>query len=130
VLGPSPFALPAPTFRFKALALAAGRAPLGGPRESALAALMGARLASGLLGPTPLPGEARATRADAARGWLGSIAVPSVTKVAVSRLIEASGRSDLAAVATAMAKVTEVTAPYLDRAAHSELELFCAALRG
>ena len=130
MLGPSPHALPAPAFRFRSLVIAAGRAPLGGPRESALAALMGALLAAGLLGPTPLPSDARATRADAARSWLGSIALPPVTKVAVSRLIEAAGRNDLSAVATAMGKVTEVTAPYLDRAAQSELERFCAALRG
>ncbi len=110
--------------------LAAGRAPRGGPRESALAALMGARLAAGLLGPTPLASDARATRADAARGWLGSIAVPPVAKVAVARLIEATGRDDLARVAMAMSKVTEVAAPYLDRAAQAELERFCAALRG
>lgn len=131
VLGPSPYSLPAPAFRFKALTLAAGRAPLGGPREAALAAMVGARLAAGLLGPTsPLPSDARAARADAARAWLGSIAVPPVTKVAVSRLIEATGRNDLSAVAAAMVKVTEVTAPYLERAAHSELEQFCSALRG
>ena len=130
MLGPSPYALSTPTFRFRALALVAGRAPLGGPREAALATLVGARLAAGLVGAAALAPDVRTARADAARGWLGSVAVPPVAKVAVMRLIEATGRSDAGAVAVAMAKVTDVTAPYLDRAAHSELEQLVVALRG
>jgi hypothetical protein len=130
VLGPSPYALAVPAFRFKALALAAGRAPLGGPRETALAVLIGARLAAGTTGPAALPLEIRVARADAARGWLGTIAIPPVTKVAVARLIETTARNDFAALVAAIAKVTDVTAPYLDRAARSELDLLAAALRG
>ena len=130
MLGPSPYALVTPTFRFKALASAAGRATLGGPRETALAVLIGARLASAVSGPTGLPADLRAARADAARAWLGTIAVPAVTKVAVTRLIESTARNDSAAVAAALLKVTEVTAPYLDRASRSELERLAAALSG
>ena len=130
MLGPPPFALATPAFQFKALALAAGRAPLGGPRETALAALIGARLAAGTIGPGALAADVRAARAEAARGWLGTIAVPSVTKVAVARLIETTARNDLASLAAAVAKVTDVTAPYLDRTARSELERLNAALRG
>lgn len=130
MLGPSLYALVAPAFRFKALASAAGRATLGGPRETALAVLIGARLASAVAGPGSLALDLRAGRADAARAWLGTIAVPAVTKVAVSRLIETTGRNDAAAVAAALIKVIEVTAPYLDRASRSELEQLAAALRG
>ena len=130
MLGPSPYALATPAFRFKALALAAGRAPLGGPREAALAALIGARLTAGMIGPGVLAADVRAARAEAARGWLGTIAVPAVTKVAVARLIESTVRNDPAALVAAVAKVTDVTAPYLDRAARSELEQLGVALRG
>lgn len=130
MLGPSPYALAAPAFRFKALASVAGRAMLGGPRETALAVLIGARLASAVGGPSSLPTDLRARRAELARVWLGTIAVPAVTKVAVTRLIETTARNDSAAVASALAKVTEVTAPYLDRASRSELEQLAAALRG
>lgn len=130
MLGPSPYALAPPAFRFKSLALAAGRAPLGGPRETALAVLIGARLTAMTTGPGALPTGIRAARADAARAWLGTIAVPVVTKVAVTRLIESTTRSDPAALCSALEKVTEVTAPYLDRAARSELELLASSLRG
>ena len=130
MLGPSPYALAVPVFRFKALALAAGRAPLGGPREAALAALVGARLALGVFGPAALPPTIRSARADAARGWLGTIAVPPVAKVAIIRLVETTARNDMAALAAAVSKVTDVTAPYLDRAARSELEQLAAAFQG
>ena len=130
MLGPSPYSLAPPAFRFKSLALAAGRALLGGPRETALAVLIGARLAATTAGPRALPTGIRAARAEAARAWLGTIAVPVVTKVAVARLIETTTRNDSSALSAALEKVTEVTAPYLDRAARSELELLAAVLRG
>jgi hypothetical protein len=56
--------------------------------------------------------------------------VPAVAKVAVARLIETSARNDPAALVAALIKVTDVTAPYLDRAARSELEQLVVALRG
>ena len=130
MLGPSPYALASPTFRFKSLALAAGRAPLGGPRETALAVLIGARLAAMTAGPGALPTGIREARADAARAWLGTIAVPLVIKVAVTRLIETTTRNDSGALSAALEKVTEVTAPYLERAARSELDLLASSLRG
>jgi hypothetical protein len=130
VLGPSPYALATPAFRFKALALAAGRASLGGPRETALAVLIGARLAAATTGPGALAVDVRAARAEAARAWLGTIAVPAVTKLAVSRLIEFTARNDPAGLAAAVAKVTDVTAPLLDRAARSELDQLAATLHG
>ena len=130
MLGPSPYALATPAFRFKAIALSAGRAPLGGPRETALAVLIGARLTAGATGSGALAPDIRAGRAEAARAWLGTIAVPAVTKIAVTRLIELTARNDSAALAAALTTVTDVTAPYLDRAARSELDELAAALRG
>ena len=130
MLGPSPFALVTPAFRFRSLALAAGRAPLGGAREAALAALIAARLAAAMLPPVALSIAARTARADAARGWLGSVALPAVPKLAITRLVEATAAGDRQTVANAVAKVTEVTAPYLDKAARLELEELTAELRG
>lgn len=130
MLGPSPYALPAVQFPLRALAQAAARAPLGGPRESILATLLGARLAIALLHRDLIDHVVRAARADAARAWIGTIAIPAVPKAAVTRLIEASAKGDATLTAAALAKVTEVTAPYLDKAARSELMALGAALTG
>ena len=129
MLGPSPFALAIPTFSLRAVALAAGRAPLGGPRESLLVALVAARLAAGALPEAKLSPAQRESRADQARLWIGTIAVPQVPKVAAARVIELSAKGDREGLAEALAKVTDVTAPYLDRGARSELDSLSAKLR-
>lgn len=129
MLGPSPYALAAPGFRFRALAMAAGRAAVGGPREATLVALLSARLAAGMRPPLALGAAQRARRADAARAWIATLALPAVQKAAAVRLVDASAGTDPAAVAQALAKVTDVTAQWLDRAARSELESLVADLR-
>lgn len=92
--------------------------------------LLAARLASGMLGPTAVTAAVRGTRAEGVRHWLGTIAIPQVPKVAITKLVELTAAGEPGQVATALAKVTEVTAPYLDRAARSELDSLAAALRG
>jgi hypothetical protein len=129
VLGPSPYALSVPAFRLRAVAEAAGRAPVGGPREAVMAALLGARLAASALGARPLPAAQRAARSDAARAWLGTVALQPVPKAAALRLLECTSGGDLGAMATALAKVTDVTAPWLDRSARSALDSLVQALR-
>jgi hypothetical protein len=129
VLGPSPYALPAPGFRFRALAQVAGRAPLGGPRETAIATLVAARLAAATLHAPGISTAQRTARADAARSWIGTVALGPVPKVALTRLVETTAQGDRNAVAAALSKVTDVTAPYLDKAARSELDSLAAALR-
>jgi hypothetical protein len=94
-----------------------------------LGALVAARLASGLLGPSVLGSPLRSIRADAVRHWLGTVAIPQVPKAAIARLIELTVSGERGPVAIALAKVTEVTAPYIDRASRSELEMIVAALR-
>ena len=49
------------------------------------------------------------------------MALPGVPKLAVARLVEATVGGTPDTIAAAQAKVTDVTAPYLDRAARSEL---------
>jgi hypothetical protein len=100
----------------------AGRSPLGGPRETALATLIAARLAAGAAPPAALAAALRAARADSARVWLTSVALPAPVRTAVLRLVEATAGDDARAIAAALAKVTDVTAPQLLRGARSELD--------
>jgi hypothetical protein len=130
MLGPSPYALAAPVFPFRALTALAARAPLGGPRETALATLISARLAAGAAPPVLLALPLRAARAEAARLWLTSVALPPAVRTAVLNLVDATATDDPGAIAFALAKVTEVTAPQLDRGARSELDRVGARLRG
>jgi hypothetical protein len=129
VLGPSPFALTIPTFKLRAVAAAAGRAPLGGPRESILAALVVSRLVIGALSGSQLTPSQRSARADHARTWIGTMALPPVPKAAAIRAIESTVKGDTEGLVTALSKVIDVTAPYLDRAARSEFELLARELR-
>jgi hypothetical protein len=56
VIGQPPrFALTTPTFRFRSLAAASGRAALGGDRETLLACLQLGRLCAGILKPYEIP---------------------------------------------------------------------------
>jgi hypothetical protein len=130
MLGPSPYALTAHVFPFRALTALAGSAPLGGPRETALATLVSARLAAGAAPPVLLSLTLRAARADAARLWLTSVALPPAVRTAVLRLVDATAVADSPSVAAALAKVTEVTAPHLDKGARSELDRLGARLTG
>jgi hypothetical protein len=130
VIGTSPpYALAAPRFPFPSLAALAGRAPLGGQREVALAALVTARLALGLVPPESLPQPVRAERAAAARTWLATLAPPAAMRVPLARLTHATAGDAAGAVATAMAAVRDAAEPFLDAAAHAELGRLVGALR-
>lgn len=130
MLGPSPYALATPEFRFRGLAALAGRAAVGGPREAALVALLAARLAAGAAPAGGLTPAQRTRRADAARGWVGTLALSPVLRAAVGRVLDASTGGDPAGVSAAIRKVTDVTAPWLDRPARSELEALAAEFGG
>jgi len=117
-----PFALVEPAFSLRALAIATSRAPLGGVRESLMAALVAARLASAARGPAAIAPALRAERAAAARHWLGALTLAAPARAALAQLLEASVPGDPVALASALGKVIEVTAPHLDRKARSELE--------
>jgi hypothetical protein len=122
-----PFAVAEPVFPLRALALAASRAPLGGVREALMATLVAARLSVTAHGPAALPAEQRAERAAAARHWMGALSLPAAVRNALGQLIEATARDDATALAAALASVTEVTAPHLDRKARSELDRLARA---
>ena len=124
-----PFALEPLRFPFPALAALAGRLPLGGGREVALAALMTARLAHGMLaGDALLPGE-RVTRAAAAKVWLASLALPATTRVPFARCVEAT-ISAPPQVAGAIRSLVAAAESHLDGPSVQELEKLARQLGG
>ena len=126
---PLPYALEALRFPFPALAALAGRLPLGGGREVALAALLTARLAQGAAADDALPPGDRATRAAAAKVWLASLALPATTRVPFARCVEATTGTPLQ-VAGALRSLVAAAGAHLDGPSVQELEKLARALAG
>lgn len=124
-----PYSLAAPTFRFRALASLAGRAPLGGEREMALASLMAARLGEGLLLEVPLSAAARTGRAAGARVWCSTLTLPAAARIPLARVVDASENGDPAQVAEALSTFAAMAGPVLDGASRSELADLVTSLR-
>ena len=116
-----PYALTTPHFRFRALAALVGRAALGGEREVALATLLAARLVVGALPPQLLPQGVRITRANGARAWFASLALPAALRQSLARLADATTSVDRDSLEPALRTVIEVTGPQLDVPALAEL---------
>ncbi len=124
-----PYALSAPNFRFRHLAALAGRAPIGGTREVALACFVAARLASDCADPAlDLDEASRAARCAGAKGWLGTMAIPSPVRTPVAKLAEASATADPAAMAPLVASLAKAAETFLDAASRSELDVLTARL--
>ena len=124
-----PYALDPLRFPFPALASLAGRLPLGGGREVALAALMTARLAQGVTtGETLQLGE-RVTRAAAAKVWLASLALPATTRVPFARCVESTTGTSLD-VAGALRSLVAAAGTHLDGPSVQELERLARQLAG
>jgi hypothetical protein len=124
-----PYALVTPVFRFRHLAALAGRAPIGGAREVALACFVAARLISDCRDPTmALDGEARAARCAGAKAWLGTIAIPAPVRAPVSRCAEASALPDSTGMAALVFGLAKAAESFLDPAARGELEALAARL--
>lgn len=117
------------TFACPALLALAGRSGIGGARETLLGAVMAVRLVSGLRPPFPLEPAVRTARAEAARQWLGALAVTAKARTAFLRAFATSASGDPMTAADAIEAVTEVTAPHLDKASRSELVRLAQALR-
>lgn len=116
-----PHALEALHFPFPALAALAGRLPLGGGREVALAALLTARLAEGAMPEEGLPIAERVSRASAAKVWLASMALPAATRVPFARLVDAT-TGPASAIGAAVRAVMSATDAFLDSASTQELD--------
>ena len=121
IVSQPPYALEPTPFRFPALASLAGRAPLGGEREIALATYLAARLAHDALAEREIIQEIRAQRAASAKTWLSTLALPAATRSALAALMEASGTNGNG-VAAAIRGVLTATTNRLDRASRAELE--------
>lgn len=121
-----PYGLTSSAFRFRALAALAGRAPLGGSREVALATYLVARLVDDCLPERELPAAARVERSAAARGWLGSVALPAAVRTPLTRLAGATA-GELADLSPELANVMTAVDAYLDAPARLELDRLARA---
>lgn len=124
-----PYSLSELCFSFPALASLAGRLPLGGGREVALASLLIARLASALRAQGVIAVEDRKTRAGAARVWLASVALPSNTRIPFARAIDATGGTALQ-TAGAIRSLMAAAGGHLDDGAVGELDKLAHDLAG
>lgn len=124
-----PYALEPLRFPFPALAALAGRLPLGGGREVALAALMTARLAQGVTPGDALHPADRVTRAAAAKVWLASLALPSTTRGPFTRAVDATTGTALQ-TAGAVRSLVAATGAHLDGPSVQELERLARVLAG
>jgi hypothetical protein len=124
-----PYALPAPVFRFRNLAALAGRAPIGGAREVALACFVAARLVNDCCDPVlALDEDARTARCAGAKGWLGTIAIPAPVRTPVAKLAEASANGHPEAMAPLVSALAKAADSFLDPAARSELDSLATQL--
>jgi len=116
-----PYALASARFRFRALALQAGRTPLGGNREVIMACFVACRTGAGLCSDAALVPAVLKSRALAARAWLASMSVPGQIRLATGAIIDASGSANGVAVAQCLAQLLMLAAPQLDEAAFAEM---------
>src|SRR5881394_3924200 len=106
----APYALEPATFPLPVLAASIGRAPLGGPREVALACFIVGRLVRDTVDSGDiLSTEQRRARAQGAKHWLGSAALPGAVRTALVRLADTTGGLDSDAVRAALESVMTVT---------------------
>ena len=131
MLGQLPkFALVTPVFRFRSLAAAAGRASLGGDRETLLACLQLARVCTGLLPPFELSRELTLERTENTKQWLASLAMPSGVRSTAFGVIGGLTGHDRARLAEAVEDLVKAAPPHLDEAARVELTHLIQELAG
>jgi len=123
-----PYALDAPTFRFKALASHAGRASLGGDREIALACFAVARLAAGMLPPFLLAAADGAARVANTKQWISSITLSPGIRGASTGVADAVAGGDRRSVVQAVSMLVEACVRNLDQASIAELHELMAEL--
>lgn len=124
------YGLLAPVFRFKHLASLAGRAPIGGAREVALACFVVARLAAECVGARNDDDEAdaRATRGAGAKAWLGTLALPPVVRTPAALCVERTFSATPQALSRDIAGLALAAAAYLDLSSRAELDLLATTL--
>jgi hypothetical protein len=124
-----PYALAAPVFRFRHLAALAGRAPIGGAREVALACFVAARLAADCCDPTlELEEGARASRCAGAKAWLGTMSIPAPVRSPVAKCAESSATADAKVMAPLVVNLAKAAESFLDAPARGELDALASRL--
>src|SRR5688572_27037331 len=125
----APYSLEPTAFRFPAMAMMAGRAPLGGPRELALACFLVARIVADCVTEAEtLSPEQRASRAHGAKQWLGGATLPHPIKGALVRLAESTAATDRRVMRSALDYVMTVTANQRDSGARLEFGRLAQAI--
>lgn len=122
------YGLLSPVFRFRHLASLAGRAPIGGAREVALACFVVARLAAECVAPSDADAEARATRSVGAKAWLGTLALPAAVRTPAAACVERSVTAARPALSREIANLSQAAAAYLDGPSRAELDTLTASL--
>ena len=92
----------------------------------ALATFLVARLVDDCLPQRELALTARVERSAAARGWLGSVALPTAVRAPLTKLADATA-GNLADVSVALANAISAVDAYLDAAARLELDRLASA---
>ena len=124
-----PYALEPTNFPFPALAEMAGQAPLGGPRETALACFLVARVVGDAAsGGERLAADQLRARLQGVKHWLGSMALPAPLRTALTRLAESTVSDDRQVAKSALDSVIAVTANQLDSGARLELSRLAQAI--
>ncbi len=117
-----PFALAPPVFRFRHLAALAGRAPIGGAREVALACFVVARLAAERVPAHDEDQPRNTTRSVAAKAWLGTLALPTPVRGSASRCAELGVNGDRATLSREVRGLVLAASGYLDGKSRAELD--------
>ena len=117
----APYSLEPNSFPLPALAAQAGRAPLGGQRETALACFVVGRLVAAACAGGASASEAGKERVQGVKHWLGAAALSTPLKQGLIRAAECASEGDRGGVKTALDSVMTVTANQLDPAARLEL---------
>ena len=125
-----PFALAAPVFRFRHLAALAGRAPIGGAREVALACFVAARLASECATAMADGVEERAGRCSGAKAWLGTLALPADVRRSAGKCADLSVSGQPADVGREVEVLVRAATTYLDGQSRAELDALAVHLTG
>jgi len=131
VIGQQPrFALATPHFRFRALSAFAGRAALGGDREVALACLVVARLACGMLAPNDIQAGDAKSRSAAAKQWLSALSLPSSIRIPLTHVADAVATGNPATASTALERMLVAVSRNIDEASSGEIRAIVAELSG
>lgn len=122
-----PYALAPTAFPFRHLVGLAGRAPIGGAREVALACFVAARLVADRRQEDEP--AARAARIAGAKAWLGALALPAPVKTSVARCADVTAEGAGEAISKELVALSAAAASYLDAGSRGELESLAASLR-